>query len=219
MSTQRSITRLTLFLFVLLSASMAQAAPVFLTAYIEMPDFLEDHTGTDTPLADGSIVYLVGRPEQGTSPPPDGGMPSHGGSLIATGTTGDDVLLATIRIGQGVGDDTGRFSVTFEFPADHPYQVDEIGWAYIRFFATDGTPSGDVYWGVSEVVQITDIPFFPGLEFAQFGSGAATNLNTFVVIPEPGTGQMLLLFFAVAFGVHHNFKRKKQIDGKLRILS
>lgn len=217
MSAQRIITRLALFLFILLSASMAQAASVLLVAYIESPDYLAGPDGV-TPLADGSIVYLIGRPTQGVSPPPDGGMPPYGGSLIASGTTGDDVLLATIRIGEeNLDPNTGRFEVTFEFPDTHPYQVDNIGWAYIRFFDTDTTPLGSVYWGVSDVIQIQTL--FQGLDVVQFGSGAATNLNTFAIIPEPGTGQMLLLFFAIAFGVHQNFKRKKKIDGKFRMSS
>ncbi len=213
MTGKRIIVWVALSLMLCLPVYAARAASVSFSAIMEFGEHLYGPSGiTGDPqdyLSDGSVIYLIGRPGPG-APLVDGGMPSIGDNLVASGTTGDDILLATIRVGDGgVAPDSGQFVFTAIFDETHPYVTEGINHAYIRFFDTTSLPvEGTQFWGVSAVVPITQ--FIPGIEGVQFGSGATTNVSTFVFIPEPGTGQMLLLFFGFLFGVRLNVKRRRE---------
>ncbi|MFH0907498.1 MAG: hypothetical protein V1929_01885 [bacterium] len=161
-----------------------------------------DHTGTSTPLADGSVIYIVGSLDGVND-----GMDGYGDTnLVAGSFNNDDYLLATVRIGDGVlPDDDGMFFISII------YDSTITAYAYIRFFDTMGDPvTGLVYYGVSDMIEIP--PGAMGPADVQFdpGGNLVTDLRTnFVVIPEPGTANLIMLVAGMACAMRASVKGRK----------
>lgn len=166
--------------FVLVTGE-AKALIVDLDAYVDMAIVQEDLT---TPLADGSWVYIVGSGDNIN----DGLLTWGGTNLVADSVLGDDVILARIQIPLNSITNSGTFFVTV------PYESDDINYVYIRYFNTNSDPvTGMVWWGTSSMFQLGVTLGVATVQFDQNQQLAATNLNNFVVIPEPSTMNLFVM--------------------------
>ena len=163
-----------------------------------------DHTGSN-PLADGSVVYIIGSLDNINN-----GMDAFGptNDLEAGSVNGDDVMLATVRIGDSVDPTTGMFQITFQ------YDASIANFIYIRFFETTNNPvTGFVYYGISGIQTIPPPSF--GVESVVFDP--TTNLvasvaTNFVVIPEPGTANLIVLVAGMAWAMRATVRGRKSMD-------
>ena len=178
---------------------LARAAPILMDASVQFTIF--DQSGVN-PLADGSVVYIVGSVDGVNN-----GMLTYGptNDVIANSMLGDDVLVATVRIGDNVDPTTGMFQITFQ------YEASLANFVYIRFFNTTNDPvTGFVYYGVSGIQTIPPPSF--GVESVVFDP--TTNLVTsvatnFVVIPEPGTANLIVLMAGMAWAMRATVRGRK----------
>ncbi|NCC50933.1 MAG: hypothetical protein EOM20_06915 [Spartobacteria bacterium] len=149
---------------------------------------------SNAPLADGSVVYIMGSSNAIADPPLE-----FGGGLIAMSTTGDDTFIGSVRIGEGVTSNGTFFTSNFEFDSD------QVKYVYLRFFEyTNGVmiEGTGIWWNTSPTFSATNFnPWVPVVAVDFVGQYAATNRNDFVIIPEPGVGALMLLcggFFGAA---------------------
>jgi hypothetical protein len=149
-----------------------------------------------TPLADGSWIIIVGSGDSIADP-----MQTYNStSLIATSTTGDDVIIAILPLNSLLG--TGTFGFTVQ------YDSSQISYVYIRFFQTTNWPiGGNIYWGTSAVYQLGVTLGVSTVQVDPFGSLVATNYNHFVPIPEPSTANLLLLVGGMIWAMRASMKR------------
>lgn len=142
---------------------------------------------SNAPLADGSMVYIMGSSNDVADSPP-----TISGGLVAHGVTNDDTYIGHVRIGDGVSSNGTFFTSNYEFDSD------QVKYVYLRFFETnppgqyiDGT---GIWWNTSPTFSATNFnPWAPQVNVDFIGNYAATNRNDFVVIPEPGTGILVVL--------------------------
>jgi hypothetical protein len=185
--------------FFLLTAGwgVALAAPILIDVTVQYTIY--DHTGT-TALSDGSTVYIMGS----LDPINDGmvtvGTP--GTNLVAHSTQGDDIFLAMVRIGNNVDPNTGMFQITFE------YDSEAANFIYIRFFeTTNHFVTGLVYYGVSGIVTIPPPEFGIETVVVDPTTNLVASLRTnFVVIPEPGTVNLVMLVAGMAWAMRLSVK-------------
>ena len=177
---------LAFFVWVLLPGVSTHGATISLTIYNKSE--LKESTDT-TVLADGSWVMLIGSLDDVIDP-----METYGSSYIANSTTGDDVLLSTFRVGDGVAD-PGKFSVNCTFDkALFPN-------TYLRFFdfANDNafsmTDWGSVYWGTTKVVNVSAASESDLIDYVKNSQDPhiTGTSNNFVVIPEPATAALFVI--------------------------
>lgn len=174
----------------------ARAAIVDLDAYVEYAIL---QNGGGAPLADGSWVYIVGSSNNIADP-----MATVGTNYIAASTTGDDVILGVVQIGyQAISNNSGTFYTTVQ------YDSDQVQYVYIRFFDATGAITGMVYWGTSAVFQLGVTLGVSTVQFDPDGSLIATNLNNFIVIPEPSTGNLILLVAGMIWAMRASMRKKE----------
>ncbi len=186
------------FLAAILTASAAQAVSyVDLIAYVTYS--LLDNQGS--PLPDGSIVMIIGSGDDAND-----GMVPWGDSYIADSVQGDDVFIGQVTIGNpSYGNSNGTFYTANQFELDE----DSISFLYIRFFNTTISPiTGIVTWGYSPVFGFTSE--FGKVEQDFIGNYMAIITNNFVIIPEPSTGHLLLLFIGLVWGLRAGMKRAER---------
>lgn len=183
-----------------------RAAIVDLDALVDFAILKPDNS---TPLADGSWVYIIGSSNNISDPMATWGPSPPSTNYIANSVTGDDVILGVVQIGyQAVSNNSGTFYTTVQ------YDSDQIKYVYIRYFDyTNGTITGLVNWGTSAIYQlgvtlgVSTVGFDPG------GSLVASNLNNFVVIPEPSTANLVLLVGGMIWAMRASMRRKRAEDG------
>ena len=179
---------------VLSLGAIVQAALVDLDAMVTYAIY--DHLGN--PLADGSVVYIVGSGNN-VMDPMAAIQPTGGTNLVAGSTTGDDVILGQITINSGMTGSNGTFFTTIH------YESTQVGYVYLRFFEfTNNVPvTGLVYWGTSVIHQLSPTPTLGvnSVDFNPNGTLVATNLNNFVSVPEPGTANLLVLVAGIAWAM------------------
>lgn len=185
---------------VLCTAWVTQAALVTLVARVSYA--LLDSTGS-SPLADGSTVYIFGSSDNQYGDGTDEMEVYAGTNLIANSTVGDDIFIGAVQIGDGTSSNGTFFTAQYEFDDT------EVQYLYIRFFDTlDDPVSGYTDWNHSPLFAATNHPF--GVERIDFiGDYATTNSDNFVVIPEPGTGNLLLLLAGLAWGMRLSTRKPK----------
>ena len=159
----------------LLGLAVARAAPVNLDAWVEYS--IMGHDGV-TPLADGSWVFIIGSSDNVANP-----MYNHGTNYVGNSVTGDDVVLGIVQINMDAYSN-GTFFTTVQ------YNSDEVNYVYIRFFETAGALTGMLNWGTSAVYGLG---ITAGVSTVDFGFNQATETDNFVVIPEPTTGNLIVL--------------------------
>jgi hypothetical protein len=191
-------------LAIALAAPAAHAAIINMTAYVLVSLFQQDGV---TPLADGSIVQIIGSYDGVIDP-----MQEYGNGVTGF-PTGDDVILATIVIDSTTLGSNGTFYVSNVY-----YDNDDIKHAYIRFYNSPGPLEGDIYWGESPIQNIEYDAF--GSIFVDFGGGySTTNLSTFYVIPEPNTLNYFLMWAAMLGALRASTKREARKKTKERLKS
>ena len=174
---------------ILSCVNIAQGAIVDLIAYVSYS--LNDSTGT--PLADGSIVMIFGSTDAINNGPQSYNVTNR----IADSTQGDDVYIGMVRIDGG-----GTFYTANDFSFDDS----SIHYLYIRFFNATGYPvSGYYAWNTSLVFGFTSE--FGKAEVDFVGNYLATVTNNFVVIPEPSTSHLFLVFFGLVVGLWSMMKK------------
>lgn len=191
-----------LLLALLVSTSLgvvaARAAIVDLDAYVLQPILGGDEV---TPLADGSWVFIIGSADDVIDP-----MVQIGTNYIAYSTTSNDVILGVVKIDSSLG--PGTFATTVQ------YDSSLINYVYIRFFDTTGDLTGMIYWGTSTVFELGVTLGVSTVQFDQDDQLVATNYNNFIVIPEPGTANLLLLVGGMIWAMKASMGRKKKENGK-----
>ncbi len=173
----------------------ASAALINLQAYVLYA--LMNNDGA-MPLADGSLVQIVGSYDAIADPM------STLGTNITGQVTGDDLILATITIQSSILASNGTF-----YTGDYYFESDEVRYMYLRFYDTPGPVTGQVYWGQSPVTN-AEHNQFGGLFMDFVGGYATTNSNNFLVIPEPGTLNLLLVWVGMVAGIRASMKREQQ---------
>lgn len=198
---RRIVTRHVLWISLILSlfsGTTAKALIVDLDAFVDMAILQEDLT---TPLADGSWVYIIGSGDATND-----GMEVYGGTnLIAGSVQGDDVILGVIQIPLNSTTNSGTFFTTVQ------YESDDINFVYLRFFNATSMPiTGMVWWGTSSMFQLGVTLGVATVQFDQLDQLAATNLNNFVVIPEPSSMNLFVLIAGMLWTIRARMKRSMQ---------
>jgi hypothetical protein len=177
----------------LASLACAYALIVSLDVYVEFG--LLDENGD--PLVDGMTVLVIGSKD-----PVNDGMFQQGTNLMAQSTLGDDVILATITVNENESGVPGGFFATIS------YESDDIDFVYIRFFnAPPDALTGMIYWGTSAVYQLGVTAGVSTVQFDPGGSLQATNLNNFVIIPEPSTANLFVMVAGMLWAMRRHVKR------------
>ncbi len=171
----------------------ARAAIVDLDAYVEYAIL----GANGAPLADGSWVYIIGSGDSYANP-----MASIGTNYLAGTVTGDDVILAVVQINLDAFSN-GTFFATVQ------YDSAVVSHAYIRFFDTTGPLTGLLAWGTSPVYQLGVTLGVSTLQFDYGGILQTTQTNNFVVIPEPGTGNLIVLVAGMIWAMRASMKKKR----------
>ncbi len=178
-----------------------QAALVDLDALVTYSIYGSDGV---TPLAPGSLVYIIGSFDAIVDPMAAFGAPPT--NLVAISTTGDDVLLGSVRIGDNVSSN-GTFFTTVKFEST------QVKYVYIRYFEYTNAEyvTGMVYWGNSSNFFIGGPTL--GVSTVDFAADAnvhlvASNLNNFGVIPEPSTANLVVLVAGMAWAMRVSMKRR-----------
>ena len=189
-------------LSVLLTASAARALEIALDAWVQYSLLQPDGI---TPLADGSWVFIIGSYDDTIDP-----MMTHGDSYIADTVTGDDIILGWIRIDPSTynNDDVeGTFLKTVK------YDPTEVQYAYLRFFNTNlNVLTGLISYGYSDTMLLGSTLGVASMQFDQGGSLLADQEDTFVVIPEPTTGNLIVLVSGMIWAMRSSMKRKGKKD-------
>lgn len=182
-------------------AGAVQAQTYTLDLYVTATFYQSDGV---TPLADGSVVIIMASIDQ-----VDDGMieTSPGsGTYIASSSQGDDVFLGYAYIGQPSGVGPGQFEILI---AGVPVAYTNI---YIRFFDyTNGVPVAgtNIEWGVTDVFPVGPLNF--GVRELEIDEDQVINqTNDFVVIPEPSTAPLFLLFIGLMFGLKASLTKGKK---------
>lgn len=185
-----------------LLAVPAFSATINLSAYVYIA--LLDETGT-TPLADGSIVQIIGSYDSIIDPI------GTSGTNVTGSTTGDDVILATIAINSANLGSNGTFYVSNIF-----YESDDIKNMYIRFYDTTNSLVGMISWGESPMTNV-EYDAFGSIVVDFIGGYSATNQNSFVVIPEPNTMSFILMWVGMVAALKSTMRQEGRKKGKGRL--
>ncbi len=169
-----------------LLVTTASAVSINLQAYITYS--LLTSNGS-SPLADGSVVYIIGS-KDGVADP----MQTYGATnYIANSVTGDDIIIGVATIYAADLNSNGTF-----YAGSFYYDDALVDYLYIRFFDAPGpNVTGMVNWAISapptNVGDISDCCGLSTIEVDFIGNIAATNYNNFVVIPEPATVNLIVM--------------------------
>lgn len=182
----------------LLGLAVVRAAPVDLDAWVEYSIMNSDGSA---PLADGSWVYIIGSGNNTADP-----MFSLGTNYIGASVTGDDVILGVVQINLD-SYSNGTFYTAVR------YDSDEVDYVYIRFFDTVGALTGMLDWGQSAVYELG---ITAGVSTVDFGNNQASERDNFVVIPEPTTGNLIVLVAGMLWAMRARQRRDGDgdADGK-----
>lgn len=187
---------------IFLAAPSAHAAIINMTAYVLSSLYQQDGV---TPLADGSIVQIIGSFDNLIDP-----MEEFGGGYTGN-PTGDDVILATIVIDSTLLGIDGTFYASGIY-----YNNDDIKHAFIRFYNSPGPLEGLIWWGESPIQNIEYDAF--GAIFVDFVGGySTTNQNNFVVIPEPNTLNYFLMWAGMLGALRSSMRREARKKTKERL--
>ncbi len=190
------------FLTALLLLTFSHAATVYLTGYVTYS--LLGPNGN--PLPDGSIVMIFGSTDSVNDGPPIFG----GTNYVANGTQGDDIFLGWVRIGQpSYLGSNGTFYTAFQISFDDTV----VQYLYLRFFDTTNYPvAGYVPWGTSDVFGYTSEFGYAEVDFV--GNYITSMTNNFVIIPEPSTAHLMLIFAGMLAGLQGAMRRGKMNSGE-----
>ena len=148
-----------------------------------------------SPLADGSIVLIIGSSNDTVDP-----MNTYGGtSYIARSTTGDDQIIGEVTVDSSELGSNGTF-----YSGDFYFDPDEVKYLYLRFWDSSGPLTGMLNWGESAITSAQNYAF--GVLWLDFSPDAdhiwaTTNYDNFVIIPEPGSGGLVLLALGLLAGM------------------
>jgi hypothetical protein len=177
--------------------TFSQAATVYLTGYVSYSLF----GSNGSPLSNGCIVMIFGSYDNVND-----GIGIFGGTnYVANSTQNDDVYLGWVRIGQpSYMGSNGTFYTAYQISFDDTV----VQYLYLRFFDTTNYPvQGFVPWGTSAVFGYTSQFGYAEVDFV--GNYITTMTNNFVIIPEPSTAHLMLLFAGMVAGLHGAMRRSK----------
>ncbi len=178
---------------IFLIGSSASAAIINLSAYVTLALLNADGSA---PLADGSIVQIIGSYDDVIDP-----MSTAGGGYTG-GTTGDDIIIATITINSTQLGSNGTFYVGNLY-----YESDDINYMYLRFFDSTGPLTGLISWGEAPITNVEYDAF--GSILVEFTGGyGTTNTGTFTIIPEPNTLNLLMVWTGMIAALKSSMRKE-----------
>jgi hypothetical protein len=186
------------FAVALLLVAASYGAPVNLIAYVTYS--LLNSGGT--PLSDGSYVMIFGSTDAINNGPTTWGA----GNIIADSVQGDDVYLGYTRIDMpSYNGSNGTFYTAGEIWFDDAV----IHYLYIRFFDSTNYPiSGVIAWNTSTIIETTSRLGQVEMDF--LGNIPTSVTNSFVVIPEPSSASLFVLFAGLMLGMRASMKRAER---------
>lgn len=162
---------------------ISQGLIVTLSAYTSYSLYGPDGV---TPLAEGSIVMIIGSLDS----TPDPMFPWAGG-YVAQSTTGDDVFIGIAYVLDDGTISAGGFK----------YDSTMVNYLYLRFFDTTLSPiQGTFAWGTTDVWWVTNQFQFVNLDFAPDHGYQVGHTNLFVIIPEADTRNYMMLAMVLGMG-------------------
>lgn len=182
----------------ILAVTMCHATTVYLIGYVTYS--LLDSQGV--PLADGSWVGIFGSGDAVNDGPETYGDPD---TLIADSVQGDDIFIGWVRIDQSSFEGSNG---TFVTDSQFTFDIDTIHYLYLRFFDDTNYPpiqGSNIAWGTSPVFGVTNEFGYVETDFV--GNYMTSLTNDFVIIPEPSTSHLLLLFLGLAAGMRASMKK------------
>lgn len=162
----------------LAGALLAESAIIRLEAYVT--NSINDSNGMY--LVDGSVVQIVGSGDNSINP-----FPTLGTNLVSNLTSGDDTIIGTVTIDSSETGDDGTFSST-----DFTFDDADVSYVYLRAFDSMDPLVGLLNWSFSDIFSAADNLGVAEVDFE--GDFGTTNRDNFVVIPEPGSGTIMLVF-------------------------
>lgn len=186
------------FCAALILITFVHGATVYLTGYVTYS--LLGSNGN--PLPDGSIVMIFGSADNVN----DGPQIFGGTNYAANSTQNDDVFLGWVRIGQpSYMGSNGTFYTSYQISFDDSV----VQYLYLRFFDTTNYPVvGYVPWGTSDVFGYTSEFGYAEVDF--IGNYITSMTNNFIIIPEPSTAHLMLLFAGLLAGMRGATWRARQ---------
>lgn len=189
---------LALFVLFGLGAASARANDAGLDVLVQSPLYGCDGV---TPVADGSWIMIIGSVDSIIDP-----MAQGGNGYIANSVTGDDVIIGMMQVDAGLRG--------WGVEAAGGFHIDDslYNYVYIRVFDSAGPLTGDICWGTSDIVDLPSIqdPGIGNVYFLDVPGFTLTNQDTFVIIPEPSTANLILLVGGIAWAMRTNIRRKKK---------
>lgn len=178
-----------------LCAGYAYGATIFLEAFVfNNPGAILSSNGV--PLADGSIVQIMGSDDNVAD-----GFVGSGTNLTPNQAAAGETIIGTVTIDSTELGSNGTF-----YSAEFTFESTEVNYLYLRVFDSPGPLTGMINYAFSDVFTADD-DF--STDFQDFGGGfATTNFANFVIIPEPGTAHMLLVFLALALGMRSAMRKR-----------
>jgi hypothetical protein len=70
--------------------------------------------------------------------------------------------------------------------------------------------AGTLYWQTSDVYVVSPTLGVAQVDFNPNDDLETTNLNNFVIVPEPSTGNIMVLFFAMLGGIRSRLRRQQR---------
>ncbi len=146
---------------------------------------LQDSVGN--PLSDGSYVMIVGSLDNARE------ELVHSGTNYQSLVT-NDTIIGTFAL--DTGEDGGWFDA-----AGYTYDSTLVHYIYIYFFDSQGFPIvGLTDYGYSTVLDATGwnpVTYSISLDITQGSNLQVSETENFIVIPEPSTGSLLMLFLGM----------------------
>ncbi|MDD2236555.1 MAG: hypothetical protein PHG65_05050 [Kiritimatiellae bacterium] len=159
------------------------------TQYNSELDYDKVIGGDGDPLSDGSYVMVLGN-NTGVRDP----LVTFGGTNLMSEVE-NDILLGTFTMNTW-GTDGGWIDAGPFF-----FDSADVKYVYLYFFDTHSFPvEGVTPWGYSAVLSVTN--YDVDMKYIEVDVSGGSDIymhatNNFVVIPEPGTGSLLIFFLGM----------------------
>lgn len=182
---------------VALGAMTAHAAIINATVFVTMPNYDLRLSDGVTALPAGSTAYVVA--STNSQGPPRAGWPTNGQCVDTRSFPPGDDVVYSFQIENDAYYNDFSFGLTFD--------SNVTTYLYLIFFDTTMNPviGSNIAWGVSGVSNImSSVDSFGNevvVDFLPSSNLYTRYTNCFYVIPEPGSGGLLVMGLGLIWGV------------------